>query len=90
MPRDLRSKALGYLRSGAVTILAADFFETGPRRPYRLTADVVGHRSTWRVTRDDTSTAPAWWCTCRSEECAHVAAVALVTGHATSARPLAI
>lgn len=86
MARDLRSRALGYLRDGAVTVLGARFAAAGPRRPFRVLADVVGHRSTYRVTHwnDDDS---GWSCTCRTAGCAHVAAVQLVTGHAGSARP---
>lgn len=85
MARDLRSKALGYLRSGAVTVLGANTFAAGPRQPFRVLADVVGHRSTYRVTHwsDHDS---GWSCTCRMEGCAHVAAVQLVTGHAGRSR----
>ncbi|MEV7006822.1 hypothetical protein [Streptosporangium sp. NPDC051022] len=86
MPADLRSKALGYLRSGAVTVLVADSWERGPRRPYRVLADVVGHRSTHRVTFW-IDVREKWTCSCRAEGCAHIAAVQLVTGHATDARP---
>ncbi|MEU0516616.1 hypothetical protein [Streptosporangium sp. NPDC006007] len=87
MPRDLRSAALGYLRSGAVTVLTALSPETGPRRPYLIKADVIGHKSTYQVGH---VIGHGWACTCRRGEpgsCAHVAAVALVVGHDTSARP---
>lgn len=86
MPRDLRAAALHYLRSGAVTVLVANSWEHGPRRPYRVLADVVGYRSTHRVTFW-VDVPEEWTCTCRAEQCAHVAAVQLITGHATSAHP---
>ncbi|MEU8381722.1 hypothetical protein [Streptosporangium sp. NPDC048865] len=80
---DLRAKALGYLRSGAVTVIYANTFRDGPRRPYRLLADVVGYRSTYQVE----FMADVWNCTCREDECAHIAAVALIAGQDTPARP---
>lgn len=86
MARDLRSRALGYLRSGAVTILTALPQETGPRQPYLVRADVAGHRSTYQVGH---VIGHGWTCSCRRGEpgsCAHVAAVALATGHDTPAR----
>lgn len=87
MSRDLRARALAYLRSGAVTILNARY-DGGPRRAADITADVAGHRSTHRVTYSRIG----WWCTCpdwavEAAPCPHIAAVALVTGHPTPIRP---
>jgi uncharacterized Zn finger protein len=76
---DIRAKALSYLRSGSVTVLAASSQTNGPLRPYFVKAVVVGHVA-----------GHGWACTCRRGEpgaCAHVAAVALTTGHDTPARP---
>lgn len=82
MATDVRSKACGYLRSGAVTLLDARS-EDGVR-PWLVHARVVGHSSTYVVTLAE----GAWNCTChRPAECAHVAAVQLVTRHPSLATP---
>lgn len=81
--RDLRSRALAYYRSGAVTVLNARTAPTGPRRPEYVDALVDGYRSTHRVHL----VAEIWSCSCREDGCAHVAAVQLATGHETAARP---
>lgn len=83
MPRDLRSAALHYLRSGAVTIVTASTPPDGPRVPLLVEALVVGHRSTHRV---HLKTGEGWRCSCRYDGCAHLAAVQLVTGAGTDAR----
>jgi len=83
MPRDLRAAVLHYLRSGAVTVLTASTPTDGPKVPLLVHALVEGYRSTHRV-----SLAPAGWtCSCRYTDCAHIAAVAMVTGHDTPVRP---
>lgn len=81
MAMDVRAKACAYLRGGAVTVLSAAT-QDGPR-PWMVHARVVGHSSTYVVKLID----GAWSCTCgRPAECAHVAAVQLVTGHPSLAR----
>ncbi|MGR6922647.1 hypothetical protein ACU635_51050 [[Actinomadura] parvosata] len=81
MAVDVRSKACNYLRSGAVTLL--DARSQDGVRPWLVHARVVGHSSTYVVTLAE----GAWNCTChRPAECAHVAAVQLVTGHPSLAR----
>ena len=82
MPIDVRSKACSYLRGGAVTVLAATWHGDA-RRADEVHAQVVGHSSTYLVTL----TLGAWNCTCgRPAECAHAAAVQLVTGWPSLAR----
>lgn len=82
MATDVRSKACGYLRSGAVTLLDARTEDNV--RPWLVHARVVGHSSTYVVTL----TEGAWNCTChRPAECAHVAAVQLATNHPSLAAP---
>lgn len=84
MPRDLRAAVLHYLRSGAVTILTASTPTDGPKVPLLVHALVEGYRSTHRVSR---TASAAWTCSCRYTDCAHIAAVAMVTGHSTPVRP---
>ena len=84
MPRDLRAAALHYLRSGAVTIVTASTPPDGPKAPLYVEALVEGYTSTHRI-RLATG---EWSCSCRYEDCAHLAAVQLITGAGTGARPL--
>lgn len=78
---DIRTKALGYLRDGKVIVRRAASDDDGPRRATFVRADVVGHNSVYLV-----SYGPhAWSCTCKTLDCAHVAAVQLVTGHPSKA-----
>ena len=84
MPADIRSKALGYLRSGAVRVQLASSVSQADR-PYWVRALVHGFKSTYIVTLDGAS-AP-WTCTCHQDECAHRAAVQLITGHESAAAP---
>ncbi|RCG21939.1 hypothetical protein DQ384_36375 [Sphaerisporangium album] len=82
MAVDVRSKALGYLRSGAVRVLVASTM--GPaRRPYFVEAHVDGHQSTYIVRFE----LHEWTCTCHEADCAHAAAVQLATGHESAAAP---
>lgn len=84
MSRDVRTRALAYLRSGAVTVLETAYYAVdSPRRPHSVIAQVVGHRSTYLVHLDDGT----WSCTCHIPDCPHVAAVQLVTGHPSPASP---
>ncbi|GIH91987.1 hypothetical protein ACFFMN_33735 [Planobispora siamensis] len=73
------SAALHYLHSGAVTVLSASTPDDGPRAPLYVHALVAGHRVFLRTGR--------WSCSCPYEGCAHIAPVALITGHSTSVRP---
>lgn len=84
MPRDLRAAALHYLRSGAVTVLTASTPKDGPRVPLFVEALVDGHTSTHRVRL---TIGEGWSCSCRYDGCAHLAAVQMVTGADTDARP---
>lgn len=85
MPRNLssnpvRTKAMTYLREGHVVVHMAVRDTDGPRRPHTVTADVIGHNSTYLVTLTTTSSGGCWQCTCHREDCPHVPAVELVTG----------
>ncbi|MGV9536593.1 hypothetical protein ACWEU6_36160 [Streptosporangium sandarakinum] len=82
MSADLRTRALAYLRSGAVTVLRAEAMAAGPHLPEYVHAIVRGFRSDHRVLFE----AGRWSCSCR-EDCAHQHAVRLVTGHPTPIRP---
>ncbi|MEU4577472.1 hypothetical protein [Nonomuraea sp. NPDC023979] len=81
---DVRAQACSYLRAGRVTVTAAAATEhDGQRRADVVRAHVDGHSSTYLVHLVDNT----WSCTCRRPaECAHVAAVQLVTGHPSLAR----
>lgn len=75
---DLRTRSLAYLRDGAVTITAA--------APGHVRATVQGHNGLYTVRLRDA----AWSCSCKAvtddgQECAHAAAVKLVTGWPTAA-----
>lgn len=86
MAVDVRAKACHYLRDGKVTLLSASPQMQDQPRPDVVYARVVGHSSTYVVTLAE----GAWNCTCsRPAECAHVAAVQLVTGHPSLARKAA-
>jgi len=78
---DLRSRALSALRDGRVTILHARTRRTD-RTPCELVAVVQGFTGKHVVDYDK----GAWTCNCDNPPpCAHVAAVALVTGHESPA-----
>lgn len=77
---EIREKALGYLRDGKVCI-PHSLSPMGGLRPYEVEAFVEGYNSTYKITLDD----GVWSCTCRTEACAHVAAVQLVTEPEASA-----
>lgn len=99
---ELRRKALGYLRAGNVTVTAVAR-ETDPAdgtRTVRITASVQGHMRVHVVDGLLTFDAPHyvdgvntenWTCTCEhylEPTCPHRAAVAMVTGGHTDARPV--
>lgn len=77
---DVRSKALSYLREENVRILYADT-PPGATRPDEVRALVRGYRDTYRVVL----TAGVWSCPCGADDCAHAAAVAIVTGYRSAA-----
>lgn len=77
---DLRAKALAYLRDGKVRVSAAASAGVS-RTPYDVLAYVDGHQSTYLVR----FTANTWGCSCQRTDCAHAAAVQLVTGHRSAA-----
>lgn len=78
---DIRAKALAYLRDGKVRVLTASAFD---RRPHLVIAHVDGHSSTHKVRFTSTG---RWLCTCPlTTDCAHIAAVQLVTGHPSAAQ----
>jgi hypothetical protein len=80
---DIRSKALGYLRAGKVVILRASPAEDRLMAVV-VVAVVIGHHGRYAVDLEDWR----WRCTppgrprpdCQAAECAHVAAVKLVSG----------
>lgn len=78
---DIRSKALNYLRSGAVNVFHAQSPRDGtPAR--EVNALVQGHKGRYVVD----FIGGIWSCTCgRPSPCPHVAAVQLVTGHRSPA-----
>lgn len=81
---DVRSKALGYLRDGRVAVLNART-ERPERKAGSVGAIVRGHRGEHWVRGHGGD----WWCTCNGEDpaadCAHIAAVQLVTGWPSAA-----
>lgn len=84
---DIRSRALGHLREGHVAILYARTRATDTT-PCEVVARVQGHTARHQVElRPD----GRWLCSCTpvvmddGSECAHRAAVALTTGHLTTA-----
>lgn len=77
---DLRAKALSYLRDGKVRVSHATSAGVS-RTPYNVLAYVDGYTGV-RLVR---FTANAWSCSCGQDECAHAAAVQLVTGHRSAA-----
>lgn len=79
-----RDKTLGYLRDGAVRVLAAQPPREGePQRAAEVRAHVDGYTSTYIVAFNG----DGWGCTCPAigDSCPHVAAVQLVTGHPSKA-----
>lgn len=76
----IRSRALRYLRNERVRIVAAAT-PVGELRPFDVTALVQGHQER-RTVRFDGS---EWSCSCTRVECAHIAAVQLVTGWPSAA-----
>lgn len=82
----VREKALGYLREGAVRVLAARPPAEGePQRAVEVRAHVDGYTSTYIVAFNGSR----WACTCPAigDSCAHVAAVQLVTGQLVTGHP---
>jgi hypothetical protein len=95
MSGDLRSKALGYLRDGKVTVVRADPHEERSRAVL-VWACVQGFHGCHKVALENWR----WRCVlapypdgrpqqerpeCRLAECAHIAAVQMVTGHPSDA-----
>ena len=94
MDSDLRSKALGYLRAGAVKVCEVrDVGWPGQPGHYRIVmATVQGHAQVHAVDGTmPTDGDEAWTCLpCKlAQPCAHIAAVQLVTGGKTGARQVA-
>jgi hypothetical protein len=88
-----RAKSLAYLRDGRVRVVAAQSEESG-QRPRAVWAIVRGHLDTYKVIGcpADGGGVRAWRCDCGApemaevaEQCAHAAAVALVTGWPSAA-----
>lgn len=79
---DLRTKALGYLRDGKVTVLGA-LWDRPALHPHTVSAIVQGFQGRYWVRRNPER---GWLCSCGSTEtCAHLAAVQLVTGYPSAA-----
>jgi len=75
--------ACSYLSRGKVTVTNATPGDGQARRPAEVVAIVEGNSGKYLVTLRD----GAWSCTCgRPAECAHAAAVQLVTGWPSLAR----
>lgn len=95
----LRSKALSYLRAGAVSVVKSVTDEGSLGYAFRtVTAEVQGHQrlhivdGRWQFERDrpDVVHYATWTCTCPKyldPTCPHRAAVQLVVGYATEIRP---
>lgn len=81
----LRAKALTYLRTGRVTVKTAGNVVNDA--PGFIVASVASTREERRTPYGVTRTSNgAWSCTChRGEDCAHIPAVCLVTGHPSAA-----
>lgn len=78
MPSDVRTRALGYLRTGATRVVHARSPKDGTP-PHEVVATVQGHQRKHVVDYID----GAWTCTCQITGCPHIAAVQIVTGHFT-------
>lgn len=78
----IREKACAYYRDQSIRLLHASTPE-GADCPTAVEATVRGHESTYRVELD----AGVWSCSCSfaRSDCAHRAAVQMVTGHKSSA-----
>jgi hypothetical protein len=73
---DVRSKALSYLRDERVRVLFAE--TTKPNlRPHTVGALVQGFQGRYWVEFERNR----WLCSCGTADCAHLAAVQLVTGY---------
>jgi hypothetical protein len=81
-----RSKALGYLRGQNVRVVTATS-RPDTIQPLYVVAIVRGHNGDYLVTLD----AGQWTCTCDAarRDCAHRAAVQMVTGHKSAAAKVA-
>lgn len=77
---DLRTSALAYLRDQKVRVLEA-ITHGDELRPVVVRALVQGHNGRYEITFANN----VWSCTCGRGECAHVAAVALITGWPSAA-----
>lgn len=79
---EIRPKALAALREGRVAVVLAALdgqriqANVSSSRPERTTPYIVDR---WAEAGD-------WSCTCRREDCPHIAAVQLVTGYESAAR----
>ncbi|WP_157253118.1 hypothetical protein [Nonomuraea typhae] len=77
---DVRTKALSYLRDEKVRILGANWSKPD-LRPYRVSALVKGFHGLYWVRLN----ADGWLCSCGTRDCAHLAAVQMVTGYPSQA-----
>lgn len=89
--REIRSKALSYLRDQRVMVMSASGSSFEDRRPREVTAAVRGHRDSYLVA----GRTGVWRCACNDQlvsrpvdQCRHAAAVALVVGWPSAAAPL--
>lgn len=78
----MRSKALGYLRGQNVRVVVA-MTRPDTIQPHYVEAIVRGHNGDYLIALD----AGQWTCTCDGarRDCAHRAAVQMVTGHKSAA-----
>lgn len=77
---DVRSKALSYLRDERVRILFAETVKPN-LRPHTIGALVQGFQGRYWVEFDHNR----WLCSCGTTDCAHLAAVQMVTGYQSAA-----
>lgn len=77
---DTRARALAYLRDGKVRVSYATSAGVS-RTPYNVLAYIEGHNGTYLVRFTENQ----WSCSCQQTDCAHAAAVQLVTGHRSAA-----
>lgn len=80
MAASTRQKALRYLRNERVRIVSAAT-PADELRPFEVTARVQGHADRHTVHFDGAD----WSCSCPRVDCAHIAAVQLVTGWPSAA-----
>jgi hypothetical protein len=97
--REVRKRALAYIREQRVDVYLARPYGPDDRRPHVIRAVVRGYLHTYHVVGEhwpEGDRTHTWWCDCQpgmqqtvAVQCRHAASVALVTGWPCAAAPLA-